>query len=70
MWSDRTFNICRLTFSLEYTSQTYGTMKVSSCSVTECKDNKGLYFQEDKCHNANIITQDLISSHISVSAKT
>lgn len=39
MWNDRTFNACRLTFSLGYTSQTCGTMKVSSCSVAELDDN-------------------------------
>lgn len=39
MLNDRTFNICRLTFSLGYTSQTYGTMNVSSCSITELGDN-------------------------------
>lgn len=39
MWNDRTFNLCRLTFNLGYTSQTYWTMKYSSCFVTELEDN-------------------------------
>ena len=55
MWNDRTFNACRLTFSLGYTSQTCGTMKVSSCSVAELEDNnlKVYIFSKIKVHAKN-----------------